>query len=403
LIGGKGKGGFDMKKINLEVEGKVKLLLNYNYFAPFILGMTINRSDELYRSMGSPAHTDGKSITVSPAFFEEKCSSVDEASFVYVHETYHNIFLHPFRLKNIPEADWTLYKMAADFVINSLCKEQGFDVKTCANPSVANCRAQKCEHYLYDPQFKGMTTEEVLAILKKDPNMQPQGGGGKGKCPNCFDKASGNEAEQQKAIQDIVAKTKTASELARKMGKGLAGIEGQIAAETLHIPHITDMLNQFVTVSKRSGELSWTRPNRRYLSQGIVMPSLHEESFGKIGVIVDSSGSVAHKIAEFLGHINGIIEDIKPSEVVMLVGGDKVDHRFEYSQEDFPIPSHQVWYGGGTDFRPLLAAMEEEAPECVIYLTDMEGSFPEIPPNYPILWASIYKDSVAPFGLICYV
>jgi len=62
-----------------------------------------------------------------------------------------------------------------------------------------------------------------------------------------------------------------------------------------------------------------------------------------------------------------------------------------------------VWYGGGTDFRPLLKAMEEESPECVVYLTDMYGAFPEFPPDYPILWASIYKDSVAPFGLICYV
>ena len=393
-----------MKKIDLAAEGKIKLLLNYNYFAPFILGMPIVKSDEVYRATGSPAHTDGKSITYSPAFFEEKCGSVDEATFVFVHETYHNIFMHPFRLKDVPEADWTLYKMAADFVINLLCREHGFDVKTCANPSIANCRAQQCEHYLFDPQFKGMTTEEVMAILKKDPQMNPPNGGGSGdKCPSCFDKSSGNEAEQQKQIQDIVAKTKAASKLAKKAGKSLAGLEEQIDAETLHIPHIADMLNQFVTVSKRDGELSWTRPNRNYLSHGIILPSLHEESFGKIGIIIDSSGSVSHKIAEFLGYINGIIEDVKPTEVVVLVGGDKVDHRLEFSREDFPIPTHKVWYGGGTDFRPLLKAMEEESPECVVYLTDMYGAFPEFPPDYPILWASIYKDSVAPFGLICYV
>jgi predicted metal-dependent peptidase len=43
---------------------------------------------------------------------------------------------------------------------------------------------------------------------------------------------------------------------------------------------------------------------------------------------------------------------------------------------------------GGTDFRPVFAHVEAEnvQPACLIYLTDLEGSYPETEPDYPVLW-----------------
>ena len=48
--------------------------------------------------------------------------------------------------------------------------------------------------------------------------------------------------------------------------------------------------------------------------------------------------------------------------------------------------------GGGTRFEPVFdhiaADTEHDTPECLIYLTDGLGSFPDREPDYPVLWAS---------------
>lgn len=55
--------------------------------------------------------------------------------------------------------------------------------------------------------------------------------------------------------------------------------------------------------------------------------------------------------------------------------------------------------GGGTDFRPVFAYLEEQAimPQSLIFLTDLCGQFPEEGPNYPVIWAAT-TTAQAPFG-----
>jgi len=43
---------------------------------------------------------------------------------------------------------------------------------------------------------------------------------------------------------------------------------------------------------------------------------------------------------------------------------------------------------GGTDFRPVFEHVDKEPiqPACLIYLTDLEGPYPTVPPDFPVLW-----------------
>jgi predicted metal-dependent peptidase len=53
--------------------------------------------------------------------------------------------------------------------------------------------------------------------------------------------------------------------------------------------------------------------------------------------------------------------------------------QFDYGQ---PVTLHPA--GGGTDFRPVFAYLEEQAitPQSLIFLTDLCGEFPEEGPAY---------------------
>ena len=76
----------------------------------------------------------------------------------------------------------------------------------------------------------------------------------------------------------------------------------------------------------------------------------------------------------------------------------------KYTPEDLPI-DFSARGGGGTDFRPLFAKIEELGykPDVLIMLTDTFGTFPDTPPDYPVIWASIYENVEVPFGELVYI
>jgi predicted metal-dependent peptidase len=57
--------------------------------------------------------------------------------------------------------------------------------------------------------------------------------------------------------------------------------------------------------------------------------------------------------------------------------------------------------GGGTDFRPCFNWLEEHGiiPQTLVFLTDLWGTFPDIVPPYPVIWASTDSRPV-PFGQV---
>ena len=47
--------------------------------------------------------------------------------------------------------------------------------------------------------------------------------------------------------------------------------------------------------------------------------------------------------------------------------------------------------GGGTDFVPVFEWIEKEGlrPTALVYLTDLDGRFPQSAPAYPVLWGVV--------------
>jgi predicted metal-dependent peptidase len=123
---------------------------------------------------------------------------------------------------------------------------------------------------------------------------------------------------------------------------------------------------------------------------------------GPLVVAIDTSGSVDDVLlGQCACEVNAIIDDVAPERVTILYADTHVRRADVYERGE-TVEVHHVG-GGGTDFRPVfdyVAADPDGPPAALVYLTDLDGDFPEHAPEYPVLWAAPYPRYVAgaPFG-----
>jgi predicted metal-dependent peptidase len=156
-------------------------------------------------------------------------------------------------------------------------------------------------------------------------------------------------------------------------------------------------MQRFAQAQARA-DYSWRQPSSRYLARGLYLPALRSESMGRLAVAVDVSGSVdAVLLAQFSAELQAILDSMQPEALDVIYCDARVQKREEYLPGDTVELS--ACGGGGTDFRPVFVALQEEPPVALVYLTDLDGSFPAAAPDYPVLWAAT-SGAAAPFGEI---
>jgi predicted metal-dependent peptidase len=112
---------------------------------------------------------------------------------------------------------------------------------------------------------------------------------------------------------------------------------------------------------------------------------------------VDTSGSISQDIlSAFAKEINTIMGDAEP-DLIHIVYCDAAVHRVDTYNRGDTIEIKPVG-GGGTDFSPVFRWVEENGvnPMCLIYFTDLMGSFPG-KPDYPVIWAATMDGNI-PWG-----
>lgn len=135
-------------------------------------------------------------------------------------------------------------------------------------------------------------------------------------------------------------------------------------------------------------DYSYTRPSSRR-GDPAIFPSLRS-SQAELVVAVDTSGSVQEdELSEFVSEIDAIKGQLR-ARITLLACDSKfaADCPWVYEPwEEFILPE-SIHGGGGTDFVPVFdwTDKQDRSPDLLIYFTDAEGSFPEVMPNYPVLW-----------------
>ena len=350
------------------------------------------------------ACTDGRNELYGKEFTDSLTDA--ELRFVILHENYHKLYRHLTTWKHLCDENAQLANMSMDYVINLKITDDnkdGFAVMP--------------EMGLLDEKYRDMDTAQVFKLLKDNPPPEDSGGDGEGdsgsgsgssdgqqgnKSPQGFDQhdwagASEMSADEQRELaKDIDEAIRQGAMIAGKLGSG-----GDRDLAELLEPQIDwrEVLREFITSTCSGSDYStWQRPNRRYISAGVYMPSGISEQVGELVVAIDTSGSIGqNELGHFLSEVKSICEVVKPDKVRLLYWDTQIcqDEKYEMHEIDDLVKSTKPKGGGGTMIECVPEHMTREGikPQACIVLTDgfLGGSWGKW--SCPVLWCIIDNKS----------
>ena len=376
-----------MKALDKITKARTALILDQPFFGS--LALRLNLVEDNKRKTTS---INGESLFYNAAYVEKL--SIRQMTGLLAHEVMHAALGHCWRIGSRDLRKWNI---ASDYAINQNLIDTGF-----ALPDGA----------LTSPAYDTLSTEEVYNLLSdQEPKESPQNQGNSshennkkeeegaygidpGMC-GAVEPAKAEEVKEQKA------EWKAAVAQAVQLAKGtLPGNIKKQMVEILDPPlpwHV--LLRDFVERTARN-DYDWTRPSRRYIGQGIILPSLLSEQLPEIVIAIDTSGSIDTKaLSRFATEASNVLEAYNTT--IRVIYCDTRVHGEEiFTQADLPMKMHPVG-GGGTNFAPVFEYVEKEniMPACLIYFTDLCGRFPIKEPEYPTMWLTTAEEGTAPFGI----
>ena len=408
-------------------KARARLLVRAPFIGSIALGLAwVNAPD-----IGTMA-TDGRSIWFNPAWCE--AHGVEKTMGVIAHEVFHVVNRHHLRRG---ERDAKLWNIAGDLLINRLLE----DDKYILPPDGLFDR---------DRRHAGLPTETIYARLleqQRQQDEQPRGqstnqanagnGSGTGNGPDptisgqAGSHAEANQGDTHKANGVYPARHwGEVRDLTKSNGQRLSPTERR------HVEHDLDVrIRQAAAAAKRAGklgtalqemveiaadrvdwrdkfrmafdgvlrgEVSWARPNRRFIQHGVYLPGWRRTGAGRIAFVLDTSGSIsADELSVYTAAVLGILEETGP-EAVALVQCDAEVQRVDIIQSGESFDRIEVHGRGGTRFQPAFdwIAKSDFGADAIVYATDLHCSDQPQDPGLPVIWLTPTRNRTMPFGEI---
>lgn len=385
------------------------------------------------------AATDGHLIYLNPDNMAKRSNG--EIVFIMCHEIGHAMFRHMARFAYFKEHGFEgqpfnhmVANIAADYIINALLKE--CNVGTMPKDA------------LWDAKYPSSMawTEVYRDLMQNLPPPPPRGRGGKPGNNPSQDQQQGQQPQQPQQGQDQKGKPKKGSEPGSGPTKqdyedaGLPvpldehldpdksqeadpahsdeGWELAVAAAAnaekskgtmpASLERLVDQLLNpqqpwqdllRAAVSRVIGrdERTWRRPRRRSLvANNIYLPGMTGHGSGTLAIMVDTSGSISQEEFDvFCSELQAILTDAKPEKVYLLFGDARVQSHVELEEwDDAREAFKKSKGGGGTDFRPFWAWLDENwiVPDTAVLFTDTHGSWPKQTPFPLIVCSTVDED-----------
>ena len=311
-----------------------------------------------------------------------------ELRFLILHECYHKMYQHLTTWKHLYDKHPKVANVACDYVINIQLVDGDNGEGFIKMPKVG----------LLDAQYRDMDTAQVFHQVY---DSLPEGDDGRG-VGDSLDDHGWEEAEQlsEEEKGDLEREVEEAIRqgvlVAGKLGSG-----GARDLEELLKPQIDwrDVLREFISTTCAGKDFStWARPNRRFVSTGVYMPSGISEKVGELVIAIDTSGSIGQcELTTFLSEIKAVCDNVRPERIRLLYWDTRVcaDETYDHAETDTLVQSTKPAGGGGTDVSCVSEYMTEHKidPQAVIVFTDGYvydwGTW-----TCPVLWA-VYDNKQA--------
>jgi len=357
------------------------------FFATLLLRLR-SRPDWSVETMA----TDGRELLYSPQFVNGLTPATLRG--VLAHEVMHNALAHHARRVGREPRLWNI---ACDLAINPILRAAGM--------SLPDGHLMPGEGR-FGELVPGKSAEEYYSSLMENQESKEQSPSASesqdpGGCGQVIDPDQGDPAQVQASEAEWKVAVAQAQQAA--IGRGpLPGGLGRSVEQVLHPPaDWRSVLREFVSAHARN-DYSWSRPNRRFIAQGLYLPGLHSEELGDVVLAVDTSGSIgARELGIFAEEANAVLASYDCS-VTVLYHDTEVQKVQIWRSSDGPLVLDAIG-GGGTSHVCVFdwIAQAGDRPACVICLTDLETEFPSVIPDLPVLWAVTGGQlSAAPFGRV---
>ena len=406
----------------MKIERKFKAIkIGLMRSKPFGLLRGVAMHGKSYLTTDIPtAMTDGRDCWFNPDFIFGFANGDKAAAFVIVHEWMHKAGMHFTTYQTLKLINVIAAGMAADQWNNNrivLADPKGEYVQMPKDADGNICG-------LLDPKYADWTVKRIFYDILEQQKEREGGeegegedeGEGKGKGTGDGDSPSFDEhdwdgadeltkEEKQELKRDIVEAIRSNLHANSRPGQG--GLQDALGLEELVAPQVNwpMQLRQFLNSTCRKKEhSSWRRPNRRYLYQDIIMPTLEGHSIKCLVLSRDASGSMFYqdRLTKVTSEMVGIAKMLNIDEIHVIDWDGTAEHRGVFTSDELQNapPIKEVIGGGGTNPRCVSDYLKDNniKPDAVVMLTDGEigdwGNW-----TVPLLWVICNASKItAPVG-----
>lgn len=420
-------------------KAKRYMVRNHPFYASFLLSMEIEWTHTV-----PIAATDGKKFFFNPV----KCkdNTPKQWNFLIAHESIHVAHMHPFRRGNRHPMAWNI---AVDYKVNQLLDEhKDFElIKGClrnkkydpyspeqvfeklkkdVEQMIKNGQGAQGQVGAGDGGASGGVSPDpgsqtgdgesgqgqgLQGDKKSDGNGSPGDGQGdpsltgQGYSPDgegnrtveidldwlhgdVLDPAAMDEHERETAMQRAKALSFQAAYYAKAMGSDNE-LANQVIQSNAPKTGWQLKLSNFVSSVLDKDDYTWARCNRRYVSQGVYLPTLGGTKPPKLmAIAIDTSGSINdQQLKKFAEEMSGILAQHPHLKFLTYACNTEIQWRKRLDASDIPLKL-KCKGGGGTRYSPVFKDIEaEDEPVAgLIYFTDMQCRDYGPEPEYPVVF-----------------
>lgn len=363
---------------------RLDLAINNPFYGSVFLRMSLFENYDI-----PTAATDGNMIMYNPNYVGALPHKIIIG--VFIHECLHVINKHHLRAAASLEyqVNHEMFNYACDYAINPVIKKSpGMDIK---------------DTWLYEPCWDDELAEYIFEQLKKDAKKKLIAGAGEGPGevlpwpgePGSKSKPTAADIDQktQEVDQWVRAAAFKAQGAGKMNGDALTVVRSTVESTTSWVDELRIMAEDITRE-----DYTWTRPNVRYMQQGVYLPSMKGSKPVDMLFFVDVSGSldttqltqIASEIQEIVGSFN--------IRVIVVYWSTEFKGMEMFDASDVMDPDFKLTAKGrgGTRFGDCWEWLHDHEaefdidPKAIIFFSDLECSnYPSDDPGMPVLWAQV--------------